>query len=284
MRRLAATDADGPRGGPGKKRSRGTILNVLNLLRSILRHAIEDEIIDESPARDIVVPRVPKAVEDFRLLEAHEVDAIVAREPDELVSLQQLSAVTVAVFTGMRPGELWGLRWGDVPRLDVAAGGAITVRHNRNRPTKGGRVRHVPLLEPARERLADWCRAEELRRERPARADELVWPGPEGFTYGEGYDAGWADRRQSTEARTYTQLGLRWRLGISRRLPLKDLRHTCACALLRGWWVSRGWVARPLSMQEIAAWLGHQSVTTTEKHYARLAPGGLLDVFPTRKP
>lgn len=64
---------------------------------------------------------------------------------------------------------------------------------------------------------------------------------------------------------------------------MKDLRHTCASHLLRGTWVRHGWIDRALTMQEVSAWLGHASVTTTERYYARLAPGGLLDVVPRRR-
>lgn len=280
VRKLVNEEAAGPRGGAGKRRSRRTVLNALNLLRSMLRQAIEDDLIDESPARGVIVPRVERTEEDFLLLEAHEVDLIIAARPSERVSLAQLAAFTTAICTGMRPGELWGLRWADVPELD-AAGGALIVRHSRSRATKGGRVRRVPLLEPARAILSEWRSEEERRLERPPAADELVWPGPGGEPYGQGYDAGWANRlqvRKGREDRAWTQLGARWNLGVTRRVPLKDLRHTCACALLRGWWVERGWVARRLSMIEIAAWLGHRDSRTTETHYARLAPGGLLDI------
>lgn len=279
IRTLAAGDVEGPRARnrAPKKRSRRTVLRVLNLLRTILRFAIEEEIIDESPARGVIVPRMPTIEEDFLLLEQREVDLVLAYEPDERVSIAQISAFTVAIFTGMRPGELWGLRWGDVPSLDEP-GGEVIVRYSRGRATKGGRVRRVPLLEPARGILLRWRAGETVRRKRAPRPDELVWPSPSEQPFAEGYDAGWANRRQTKSGIRWTQLGARWRIGITTRIPLKDLRHTCASALLRGWWVERGWIARPLSMVEIAAWLGHRSITTTEAHYARLAPGGLRDI------
>jgi integrase len=276
IRQLAAGAAEGPRGDGRRKRSRQTILNVLNLLRAILREAVEEDVIDESPARGVLVPRTPKEHEDFVMLTRAEVLGIIARKPDERVSLAQLSAIVVGAIEGLRPGELWGLRWSDV------TGAELVVRRSRHRATKGGRVRRVPLLEPARAILARWRAAERKRLGAAPESDSLVWPGPGGGIYGEGYDAGWSHRRQTIrDGRTYTQIGVRWWLGVRRPVPFKDLRHTAASALLRGWWVDEGWIARPLTMLEVAQWLGHASITTTERHYAKLAPGGLLDVVPS---
>lgn len=281
VRALASGVAEGPRGDESRTRSRRTVLNALNLLRAILRCAIEDEIIDDSPARGIVVPRGTTTEEDFLLLEEREVDLVLAAPRDDFVTLERQSAYVVALFGGLRPGELWGLRWGD------ASGTELVVRHSRKRATKGGRVRRVPLLEPARAILSEWQEETKSRLGRAPAAEELVWPSEDGRHYGEGHDAGWADRRITKQRKgyraAYTQLGARWRMGIATRLPLKDLRHTCACALLRGWWVERGWIARRLDLIEIRDWLGHQSITTTERHYARLAPGGLLDVVKGQK-
>lgn len=279
VRELAAGVAEGPRGDGERKRNRRTVLNILNLLRSILREAIEEEIIDESPASNVIVPRTPTIEEDFLLLEINEADLVFEAEPSDLVPLGRLTAFQVGLAEGLRPGELWGLHWEDVPR--DARGvklGELVVRRNRKRATKGGRVRRIPLLEPARAALDRWWHAERERLGRDPRPDELVWSPDGRRAYAEGHDAGWAHRRQDKSGRRWTQLGARWALGINRNVPLKDLRHTCACALLRGWWIERGWIDRRLTMLEVSQWLGHRSILTTEKHYARLAPGGLLDV------
>lgn len=280
VRALAAGVAEGPRGDGARKRSRRTVLNILNLLRSILREAIEDEIIDESPASNVIVPRTPTMDEDFLLLEIAEADLVFGAAPSEFVPLSRLSAYQVAIAQGLRPGELWGLHWEDVPRGPKGGVklGELVVRRNRKRATKGGRVRRIPLLEPARAALDRWWHAERARLERAPRADELVWSPDGRHAYAEGHDARWAHQHQNKRGRRWTQLGGRWHLGILRDVPLKDLRHTCACALLRGWWIERGWIDRRLSLLEVSQWLGHRSITTTEKHYARLAPGGLLDV------
>ncbi len=239
-------------------------MNILNLLRSVLKGAIEDNVIDVSPATHIVLPRQEQMVEDFDYLEPAEVELLRTAE----LPLRSHAAYLVAVYGGLRAGELWGLRWHDVLENE------LIVRHSRKRGTKSGKVRRVPLLEPARDALDRWGRGRVRRG--------LVWGGPDGNTHADGYDAGWAHRSQGRPGREYTQLGHRWKAGIVRRVPFKDLRHTCASHLLRGTWVERGWIERPLRMIEVSQWLGHESVKTTERYYARLAPGGLLDVVPRR--
>lgn len=267
VRELAAGQAEGPR-ARGQRRSRRTVVAALTLLRAILRAAVEDRILDESPAATIVLPREESTVEDLVYLEAAEVELL---RTTTAIPLRSHAAYLVAVYQGLRAGELWGLRWEDV-RLGGRA--ELIVRHSRAGATKSGRVRRVPLLEPARDALERWARVSGGRR-------GLVWPADEGSHHGAGYDAGWADRRQTLRSGArYTMLGHRWHAGILTRLPIKDLRHTCACHLLRGTWVGAGWIDRPLRMEEVSQWLGHASLTTTERHYARLAPGGLLDVVP----
>lgn len=176
------------------------------------------------------------------------------------IPLRSHSAFLVACFGGLKPAELSGFRWGGV-RLTGRA--EMIVRHSRSRGTKGGKGRRVPLLEPAREALERWP------HDAGAPRSGLVWAGSAGRPHAAGYDAGWQDRLNGRPGRQYTQLGDRWRADIDARLPLRDLRHPCACHLLRGTWVGSGWIARELRMEEVSQWLGHTSVT-----------GGLLDVVP----
>lgn len=275
VRELAAGKAEGPR-GHGQRRSRRTVLRALDLLRVILRAAIDEGILDASPAEGVRVPREERVVEELTLLEAAEVARLVEAR---CIPLRSHAAFVVAAFGGLRPGELWGLRWEDV-RLGGRA--HLIVRHSRDRGTKTGQIRRVPLLEPARDILTRWQAAvRKARRGRDPRG--LVWPGAGGRHHADGYEAGWTHRRNGRPGSERTQLGYRWRAGIDTVLPLKDLRHTCACHLLRGTWVAAGWIDRPLRLEEVSQWLGHASVTTTERYYARLAPGGLLDVVPAAR-
>ena len=63
---------------------------------------------------------------------------------------KQRTAFTVAIYTGMRAGEIWGLRWEDVDFEERE----ILVRYSFDGPTKGGKVRRIPMLPPVFEELA----------------------------------------------------------------------------------------------------------------------------------
>ena len=118
-----------------------TINLHLTLLISMLNVAVELEWIASRPR--IRKPKVQLFPTDFRyLVNSAEVRRFLsaAREIDEDV----FALYATAVYTGLRAGELAGLRWDDVSferRL-------ITVQRSYGGLTKGGEVRHVPILDP----------------------------------------------------------------------------------------------------------------------------------------
>lgn len=169
------------------------------------------------------------------------------------------SVFAVAIYTGLREGEIWGLRWEDV-RFDEDR---IDVCRSYDGPTKGGRVRSVPLLDEARAALTAW------RRARPGVGSALVFPGPTGGCWHREYDAGWADTKAGKGAAARVTLGWKATIGIRRRVRFHDLRHTCGSHLVMGTW-GQAW-----TLMEVRDWLGHASIVTTER-YAHLAPDGIV--------
>ena len=169
-------------------------------------------------------------------LSAAEIDQLLAC-PD--ISEKARSIFEVAIFTGLRQGELWGLRWGDVS-IDTERPECVA-RHSYDGPTKAGKVRRFPLLPRA---------AQVLRRVRERSLDtspqDLVFPSPRGGMHSEGYDAGW-----STHSRD--------KAGIRHDVKFHSFRHTCASHLLQGTW-GRAW-----SITEVRDYLGHSSVSVTER-------------------
>lgn len=160
----------------------------------------------------------------------------------------------VAIYTGLRRGELWGLQW-----VDVTMEGPrqfITVRRSNKRKPKGGKIRHVPLLPRAVEVLRWW------RTECPETADSWVFPAPRTLAQRRHDDrANWPDRSQG-RGRPMTP-GYCSRL-LERPVRFHDLRHTTASHLVMGTW------GRPWSLEEIATFLGHAQVATTNR-YAHLS-------------
>lgn len=259
------TKAVRPKRGGGVKAtskavSRRVVLHALHLMRGAVRAARDANHMREDVTAGVVPPRNRGAVEDpWTYLTAAEVEMVrtCERIPDP-----ERAIYTVAMFTGLRRGELWGLRWSDV-RLGDVEGQApeVTVRRSNKGTTKTGKTRQVPLLPQA---------IEALKRLKVGSSNVWVFPTELGGQRGKDDDARWApqQRKARKDGSAQTVCGYRLRTGIARRVRFHDLRHTCASHLLMGTW------GVALTLPEVAQWLGHSSVTMTER-YAHLAPDRL---------
>ena len=142
----------------------------------------------------------------------------------------------VAAFTGLRMGELRALRWRDVDfaahlvRVRASYADGVTTT------PKSGKVRSVPLVDAAAERLA---RLDRLRGSRDEQA----------LVFSERDSAHLSDGR------------LRWRYGQAleragvRPLRFHDLRDTFGSLA-----ISRA------DIVELQAWMGHADVKTTMRY------------------
>lgn len=218
-----------------------TINTRLGTIRRMLSLAVEWDIIPKVPRIRFV--RIPKSTP--RWLTDDEAASLVAEtEP------QWREMVVVALKTGLRIGELRGLQWADV---DLARRVIQVRRTDPGRRTieatapKGNRERTVPLSPDAATALRD------LRPEK-ARASEFVWPAL-------------LRRQGETRSRARSEKGC-WHAidRAAKRARLADvgwhtLRHTYASHL----------VMRGVPLRQIQTWLGHASITETEK-YSHLAP------------
>ena len=125
----------------------GTVAREMNLLRSVLTHAVEWGWLNVSPMKGVKTPttpasrkrRVTDAEIDRVLLAAGLADGWKAGTAIQRTGL----AFLFALETAMRAGEIAGIQWADV--------GAKSVTLPR---TKNGDVRQVPLSPTAREILA----------------------------------------------------------------------------------------------------------------------------------
>jgi integrase len=217
---------------------------VLSLLRVALDEALDRELIESNPARSVKVHRSGDrtAVDDLAgILSPAEQQALLKAVPKRYQPL-----VVFALTTGLRRSEQWWLKWEDI------GDGLMVVRRSvKGLPPKSGHGRTVHLLEPA-------VRALELA---PGRRD-FIWTGNQG-------------RRTKTPRHWSKWVAA---AGITRRVRWHDLRHTCATALLAGWW-GRKW-----SIDEVCQHLGHSSVTVTERYARKLAETNQLAVAGTSFP
>jgi len=230
----------------GKPLAEQTVRNALNALSSAFSDAVGAGKASGNPCKGVRVPRQARTDEDWTYLTNDEIRAVFDL-PD--LPAKQRTAFAVAIYTGIRAGEIWGLHWEDVDFEERE----ILVRYSFDGPTKGGKVRRIPMLPPVFEKLALWRRRDDVTR-----AAGLVFHARDGAMHTKGYDAQWAKKWRSTA-------------GVRADVRFHDLRHTCASHLIMGTW-GRAW-----RLEEVQVVLGHASRTTTER-YARLAPDSIRRV------
>jgi len=172
--------------------------NALNLLRAVLEHGVELELLESNVARDIRVKDRGTTKERSTWLSLDEAERLIDAANDP--------AVTLAIFTGLRLGELRSLEWADVHETE------ILVRYGApGKPTKNGLTRRVQILPQAREAL-----------DAMPRIGPLVFPGrsPDEHRYRLVSSKDWKQWLVDAE--------------IGRHVRWHDLRHTCATLLLSG--------------------------------------------------
>jgi integrase len=109
--------------------SADSVQKELNVLKHLLRLAVEWEMIPSSPGHGVKSPRVSAG--RVRYLQPTELLALLAASPQWLRPI-----IGLAVVTGMRRGELVGLRWLDVDLIQAC----IMLPQTKNRE---GRIVHL---------------------------------------------------------------------------------------------------------------------------------------------
>ncbi|MGH2733976.1 MAG: tyrosine recombinase XerC [Actinomycetota bacterium] len=122
--------------------ARRSIARKVSALRSMLAWAAKHRLMEASPARDLVTPKLDKPLP--RVLKASEAGALCELPPgDDAFGLRDRAVLEVLYGSGLRVSELCGL---DLDDLDLVAG-AVRVMG------KGRKERRVPLSDPACEAL-----------------------------------------------------------------------------------------------------------------------------------
>jgi integrase len=221
--------------------AKSTAQNALNLLRVVLRDAVESGLVTANAAKDVELPTAIRKRQrhdkGWTYLLPDEQRALVT---SPTIPLRERLALAFALGTGARQREQWAIRIADLNLAD----GLVTLRE-----TKNGKPRTVPLLPIARLAVDHWL---EIRPASP-----WLWCSVRGH-------------RRSSDPRDW-QKWTEAALPASKRhdgrhVRWHDLRHSCATSLVQGWW-GRAW-----SLEEVRDQLDHESVTTTER-YAHLDGG-----------
>lgn len=251
------------RAGQGAKRplSWQTVKHVVNLLRSALRAAVDDELIERNPAAGVRVTKPAGAPERWTYLTPEEQRQLLTCRD---VALAERLIVAFSLGTGLRQGEQWALELRDL-HVDGPAPHVFVRWGSPGKPPKNGRTRVVPLTGIALEAAKAWL--DQLPgylttpngKVRYENVNGLVFPTLRGRRRRDGKPPrGWKKHLE------LAGLGDASKRHDGRAVRWHDLRHTCASSLVAAWW-GRTW-----RLDEVRDVLGHTSVTVTER-YAHLA-------------
>lgn len=240
------------------KLSPQSVCHFINTLALLFKYAVQEGHRRQAPV--LKRPKIPKRPYNYLreeeiapfLLAAREVGAEVgaAAESRRTKALRRgddgfgfYLLFRFAIDTGLRKGEIACLKWVDVD-LEREV---VTVSRSFNGPTKSGEPRVVPLgLAPGL--------IEELKAWRQRNTSDLVFPSIDG-------------QRMAPSARIFAEhfAKVRDRAGIKPRMALGQekvlnfhaLRHTFA---------TRYMAAPDASPWRLKKYLGHASITTTERY------------------
>jgi integrase len=211
-----------------------TVLNIMVVLKEMLKHAIQWGYLDANPAQYAERPRGEE--QEMEILTPPEIRRLLDAAAEPVRTL-----ILCAVLTGMRRGELLGLQWEDIDlaghrifvRRALWRGKFVTPKSRRSRRT----IDLAPTLRAALARL-------------PSRFQGgLVFCSADGNSIDPGNFAhrDWARVLRRAELR---------------RIRFHDLRHTYASLL----------IAQGAHPKYIQVQLGHASIQTTLDRYGHLMP------------
>lgn len=208
------------------------INNIMGLLRYILKVCLRRKLIAENPAAGV----------DSLREQPPDVDPMTLPELEralECLDQYYRPLFTTLAFTGARPNEMLALRWADVDfkrkEMRIRKG---RVRGEEGAPKTNSSVRTIPMLPVVEDVLLG------LKGRSTQHVGGYVFLTKKGVPFSKHVDREWRDALR--------------RAGLKHR-PSYQLRHTFASYCLQQG-CDPGWLATVL---------GHASLQTTFKHYAR---------------
>jgi len=238
--------------------ARNTLRLIVGALRSVLSAAVEDGLIENSPAL-----RLGRFVKTER--PAHRASAMTRREAEEFLDAvldgcpEWYPFFLTALRSGLRKGELIALKWGDIQfgrdesdsnrfilvQRNYSLGQFTTPKNHRTRRVDLSRQLRMVLLQLRDKRLLD-----AFLEGKTSISDELVFPSQAGTPI-----------KPDNIAVRYMQPALE-KAGL-RRFRFHDLRHTFGSLLIQG----------GASLTYVKEQMGHSSIQITVDTYGHLIPG-----------
>jgi integrase len=216
-----------------------TLRKCMLVIRSILDHAIDRNLIAKNTARGIRRPKVERPT--LHIWSPNQVTLFLnAFPPDQL---KWRVFCEVLFYAGLRFGEAVALTPGQVKAETLIVSHSWNAKHKTLKPPKSGRARSVDLHPILKRDLLTYLERSGIPR------DGILFPRPDG----EYLDGSWFTR--NIWDATIKQAGLP-------RIRVHDARHTCVAHLLEAG-------ENPVYVKEQA---GHTSAAFTLDRYGHLIP------------
>lgn len=229
-----------------------TVRNYYSALRQIMAYAVDMEIIDDTPCKNVRLPKKDHTEANYYDIENVKklIVALEATLEDELV---YKCAVLVLLFGGLRKGEVLGLNWADIDFADQS----IHVHRTRmigpnigvyeDTPKTASSVRYVTLPKQVMDTL------KQLQIQQKKRQLELGYIGSDAVLQGVLGQPLYPQVLQRWFTRFITRSGLP-------KITLHGLRHTHASMLAH----------MNTDKMQISERLGHSELSTTLNIYTHL--------------
>ncbi|WP_333745905.1 tyrosine-type recombinase/integrase [Streptomyces sp. IBSBF 2950] len=244
--------------------SPGTVRNIYNVLNKAMKYALRHEWIANNPCTGVELPKSTAEVQDDRcFLTPSQVSALA----QELAQKQPHYGLIVrmAAYTGLRAGELAALRIRDINMLHRVVEVRRTVARRTGHgwtvtaPKSKRSARDVPLTRSLATELQEWISAHPDK----TNPDAPLWPGSRNT--GKGGEVDWSrpfdiGNLRKRVFKPAVRSGALASAGISPATRWHDLRHTYASIM----------AAAGRDVRLVSQWLGHESISTTERTYVHL--------------
>ncbi len=218
--------------------SEGSVKRYRASLSTFFGWCIREKYISVNPVSSVRTPRQSEEATEMLPFIEQELEVVWSRWVEKN---QRLGDIMLLLgWTGMRWGEARAVRVGDV--MQVPTPGLMISRSHPEgvgvKRTKSGRTRLVPLADRVLGIVEELCQGKE--------PNELLCTTDRGSML-----------HRSAVVRT-----LDWE-NTSAGRRIHDLRHTAACL----------WLARGVDPGTVQAWLGHESIATTNRYLHYLGTG-----------
>ena len=224
----------------------------LYVASQIFEEAMLDEVITNNPAKKIILPKdKPKEIKPFS---REEVNRLLLHSEGWFKNM-----IAVALYTGIRTGEMLAMKWQNVDFKNKRICIDSTVgNYEESNTTKTNKTRYVPIFDALMPYLKDQALKTGLNK--------YVFSSHLGTTL------------RPSNLYQYNWLPLLRKAKVPRR-RLYDTRHTFATNMLD---------SKKFTLNQIANWLGHNSVQTLIRHYNKFIDSEIskfesnFDVFDTQ--